>query len=178
VRLTHTRRFIIFSLFLTSLVIERSHPRLCGAALMVAGLAGSYCGTIWSGRWDHQRHRYAAHCPTSSSCGAFPLASGPTTDRDSSPRRCRNGLQLSVPRPPTRAGQSLGERLHRVDCAFVLGLESMLLKDPPKSFFNRIDRKSTWAGSTSRSDSPGGPVSRVRLPAPSRLDATALHFPC
>src|SRR5262249_4274982 len=29
------------------------------------------------------------------------LTSAPTTDRSSSPRRCRNGSRLSVPRPPT-----------------------------------------------------------------------------
>src|SRR5262249_32359470 len=28
----------------------------------------------------------------------------PTTDRSSSPRRCRNGSRLSVPRPPTSSG--------------------------------------------------------------------------
>src|SRR5262245_5461454 len=35
---------------------------------------------------------------------------GPTTDRSSSPRRCRNGSRLSVARPPTSSG---AERLHR-----------------------------------------------------------------
>jgi len=35
-------------------------------------------------------------CPTSSSCGAFPLTSGPTTDRSSSPRQYGNGSQLSA----------------------------------------------------------------------------------
>src|SRR6516164_4592005 len=47
-------------------------------------------------------------CPTCSSCGAFPLTSAPTTDRSSSPRRCRTGSRSSVPRPPTSSGAALG----------------------------------------------------------------------
>jgi hypothetical protein len=46
--------------------------------------------------------------PTCSSCGAFPLASCPTTDRSSSPGRCRNGSRLSVPRPSTSIGAAPG----------------------------------------------------------------------
>jgi hypothetical protein len=41
--------------------------------------------------------------------GAFPLTSGPTTDRSSSPRRCRTGSRLSVPR-----------RLHRREAQIVI----------------------------------------------------------
>jgi putative ABC transport system substrate-binding protein len=40
--------------------------------------------------------------PTSSSCEASPLTSGPTTDRSSSPRPRGNGSRLSVPRPPLK----------------------------------------------------------------------------
>src|SRR5262245_2023839 len=47
-------------------------------------------------------------CPTYSSCAAFLPTCGPTTDRGSSPRRCRNGSQLSVSRPLTSRGAALG----------------------------------------------------------------------
>src|SRR5262249_34406756 len=47
-------------------------------------------------------------CPTYSSCAAFLPTCGPTTDRGSSPRRCRNGSQLSVSRPLTSRGANLG----------------------------------------------------------------------
>ena len=42
-----------------------------------------------------------------SSCGAFLLTSGPTTDLSSSPRQCRNGSRPSVPRPTTSSDAAL-----------------------------------------------------------------------
>src|SRR5262245_39000495 len=39
---------------------------------------------------------------------AFPLTSAPTTGRSSSPRRCRTGSRVSVPRPPTSSGAAPG----------------------------------------------------------------------
>jgi hypothetical protein len=40
------------------------------------------------------------------------------------------------------------------DCAFVLGLESMLLRDPPKSFFNSIGQSRSFDGVCSMSELP------------------------
>jgi hypothetical protein len=38
----------------------------------------------------------------------IPVTSAPTTDRSSSPRPCRNGSQLSAPRPLTSSEAVLG----------------------------------------------------------------------
>src|SRR5262249_55459875 len=48
-------------------------------------------------------------CPTCSSCAAFPVTSGPTTDLSSSPRLSKLGSPLSAPRLPISSGAVLGE---------------------------------------------------------------------
>src|SRR5262244_3240924 len=47
-------------------------------------------------------------CPTCSSCAAFPVTSGPTTDLSSSPRLSKLGSPLSAPRLPISSGAVLG----------------------------------------------------------------------
>jgi hypothetical protein len=47
-------------------------------------------------------------CPTCSSCAAFPVTFGPTTDLSSSPRPSKLGSPLSAPRLPISSGAALG----------------------------------------------------------------------
>src|SRR5262245_3666074 len=85
------------------------------APTMGADIGCSTCSTssptnVWRSvsPASSRRSMLSTFCPTCSSCGAFPLTSAPTTDRSSSPRRCRNGSRWSVPRPPTSSGAAPG----------------------------------------------------------------------
>src|SRR5215510_4134302 len=59
--------------------------------------------------------------PRCSAYAYFPLTFGPTTDRSSSPRQCRNGSRLSVPRSPTSSeaapGRTATSRASTLACA-------------------------------------------------------------
>ena len=99
--------------------------------------------------------------------GAFPLTSGPTTDRSSSPRRCRTGSRLSVPRPPTsseaapgRTGTSRASTLAcATSCSTVYHSQALLYKFRPAS---RCERSPTEKPDTGIYASVGGDRSLAR----------------
>ena len=75
---------------------------------MDAGIGCSTCSTsspmnVWRSvsPANSRQSMSSTFCPTSSSCAAYPVTSGPTTDLSSSPRPCRTGSLRSVPRPLT-----------------------------------------------------------------------------
>jgi hypothetical protein len=116
---------------------------------------------------------------------AFPLTSAPTTDRSSWPRTCRNGSELSAPRPLTSSGAVLGRtatsrastRVFAMSCSTV---RASTLYARPRSSSRAGDATTTQPGAhASLGYKPPAPEVLVpafaALPAALRRPAGAAH---
>src|SRR5256885_5320710 len=96
-------------------------------------------------------------CPTCSSCAAFPVTSGRTTDRSSSPRLSKLGSRLSAPRLPISNGAVLGRTAtsRASTLAFAMSCSTArfsTLYARPRSSSRVGDATTTRSGPTPQSD--------------------------